>query len=280
MKKIFAILLIVLAFSILLNVYLLNYNSEDAKGIYLILEIFANGKLILRKENDIFKYNFANLTKLFFANLHNLKSEKITWYYTYHFIYDNWNDVINDKFSDYSTCGLVKSTINTDIDFQGLKLGFVFYNNQYLGIWKKTFDIGFGDNITQFINVYGEFPSLKHSTNYTNFYYKNGNYTVRKCAESSHYFIDYNIGITTYQEALNNQIRIYYIGYWKNPYDNFNIQYSRLYIPILYTYEAKINPKTIFPYFRDYVLIAEELFNITVYKGDFLKFQYVLVINQ
>jgi hypothetical protein len=280
MKKIFAILLIVLALSILFNVYLLNVNNNNAKGIYLILQIYANEKLILYKESDIFKFNFANLTKLFFANLHNSKNEKIIWYYTYHFIYDNWQDVLNDKFSDYSTCGIVNNIVNTDIDFQGLRLGFVFYNNQYLGIWKKTFDIGFGDNITQFRDIYGEFPSLKHSNNFTNFYYKNGNYTIKRCVESSHYFIDYDLGILTYQEVINNQIRIYYIGYWKNPYDNFTIQYSRLYIPILYTYEAKINPKTIYPYYRDYVLIAEELFNITVYKGDLLKFQYVLIINQ
>jgi hypothetical protein len=279
MKKIFSILLIVLAFSILLNAYLLNYHNESTRGIYLILQIFVNDKLILHKENDIFKYNFGNLTKLFFANLHNFNNEKIIWYYNYHFIYDNWNDVVNDKFSDYSTCGVANNIVNTDIDFQGLRLEFVFYNNKHLGIWKKTFDIGFGDNITQFRNIYGEFPSLKHSTNLTNFYYKHGNYTIRKCAESSHYFIDYSLGITTYQEVINNQIRIYYIGYWKNPYDNFNIQYSRLYIPILYTYETRINPKTIFPYYRDYVLIAEELFDITVHKGDLLKFQYVLVIN-
>jgi hypothetical protein len=279
MKKIFAILLIALAFSILINVYLLNYN-ENPKGIYLILEIFANDKLLLHKENDIFKYNFGNLTKLFFANLHNLKNEKITWYYTYHFVYDNWQDVLNDKISDYSTCGFIKSTINTDIDFEGLKLGFIFYNNQFLGIWKKTFDIGFGDNITQFRQIYGEFPSLKHSTNYTNFYYKEGNYTVKKCVESSHYFINYDLGILTYQEKTNNQIRIYYIGYWKVNFDNYTIEYTRLYIPIVYTYEAKINPKTIFPYFRDYVLIAEDKFNITVYKNDMVKFQYVLVINQ
>jgi len=280
MKKIFGILLIALAFSILLNTYLLNYNNEHPKGIYLILQIFANDKLILHKKNDIFKFNFGNLTKLFFANLHNLKNETITWYYNYHFIYENWQDVLNDKFSDYSTCGVVNNIINTNIDFQGLRLGFVFYNNQYLGIWKKTFDIGFGDNITQFLHIYGEFPSLKHSTNYTNFYYKNGNYTIKKCAESSHFFIDYSLGILSYQERTNNQIKIYYIGYWKVTFDNYTIQYSRLYIPILYTYEAKINPTTIFPYYRDYLLIAEETFNVTVYKGDLVKFQYVLVINQ
>jgi hypothetical protein len=278
-KILLSVILISLVISLSFNYIFINekFNNNN-RGISLILEIYKkegnNWKLLFRKNNDLLKYNFGNLTKLFFANLHNTKNETISIYYLYNFFYASYQDLVNDNPSFYQTCGFMKTTINTDIDNQGKQLAFVFLPNQYIGIWKKTFDIGFGNNTAIFNYGENKFPQLKHNIDTIDFYPYGS-----KCAESSHLFIDYNLGIETetFTNSTTNQIYIKYIGYWQNPYHSFNIIYTRLYIPLVWKFDNENG-------YRRYIsLISEDLVNngsgVIVYLNDVVKFVYILVIN-
>jgi hypothetical protein len=279
-KILLSVILIALTISLGFNYLLYNekFNNSNARSFSLILEIYKKEgdywKLLFRKTNDLLKYNFGNLTKLFFANLHNFNNETISIYYLHNFYYASYQDLINDNMAFYQSCGLLKTNINTNIDNQGKQLIFVFLPNQHIGIWKKTFDIGFGNDTSIF--TYGEntFPQLRHNIDTIVF----GNFGS-KCAEASHLYIDYNLGIetATITNSTTNQIYIKYIGYWQNPYPSFNIKYTRLYIPLVWKFDNEDG-------YRRYIsLIAEDLVNsgngVLVYLNDLVKFVYILVIN-
>ena len=279
-KILLSIILIALTISLTFNYILYNekFNNPNNRGFSLILEIYKKDgdtwKLLFKKTNDLLKYNFGNLTKLFFANLHNTNNQTISIYYLYNYYYSSYEDLINDNIAFYQTCGFMKTTINTDIDNQGKQLAFVFLPNQHIGIWKKTFDIGFGNDTSIFNYGDNTFPQLKHNIDTISF----GTFGS-KCAESSHLFINYNLGIETetYTNTTTNQIYIKYIGYWQNPYSSFTIKYTRLYIPLVWKFDNEEGYK------RYISLIAEDLVNdgdgVLVYLNDLVKFVYILVIN-
>jgi hypothetical protein len=279
-KLLLSVLIIALIISLGFNYVLYNekFNNNNSRHISLILEIYKKEgdtwKLLFRKTNDLLKYNFGNLTKLFFANLHNTNNETVSWYYKDRFYYSSYQDLVNDNMALYQSCGFTKLKINTDIDNNGYQLAFVFYANQHLGIWKKVFDIGFGNDTSIFVYGNNTFPQLKHNIDVIEF----GSFGS-KCAEASHLYINYNFGIETEtsENITTKQIYIKYIGYWQNPYSSFNIKYTRLYIPIIWKFDNEQG------YRRDYVLIAEDLINngdgVLVYLNDLVKFVYILVIN-
>jgi hypothetical protein len=276
-KYLISFLLIALSLSLLVNVYLINNNlfpkigKNEKHGFLSIIQIYKlkNDKweLVFEKSNDILKQNFANLTRLFFANWRNKNlTQTVYLIYLSKYLYANLTKFYENDYYNIYQCNIEFISFNT---INNEHTYVIFGYNHKVGVNKDTFKIGLGNDTSIFSN----FPSVFHNTTIIDFGY---GLSRNKCAESSH---EFTIGIENYEEIErernNNVLKIKYIAYWQNSHPQYTIKYVRLYIPFLYSqYPTFLSVKLL------WLLIAEETVNNVIsYNGETLRFVYTIQIN-
>jgi hypothetical protein len=144
---------------------------EKTRGTYTIISIYKLDKktnewiLAFKKENDLLKYNFGNLTRLFFNNIPHTQGENYLqiFYFVFFFqkVYNSFNDMLNDVNPITESCapqGIASSSNQPAIFGHGFA--------PKSGTTRNPFQIGFGNSTAQFDSG---FPTLYHKTTIVNF---------------------------------------------------------------------------------------------------------------
>jgi hypothetical protein len=280
-KLAFFITLSALILTLIFNPLFYLSPSEKIKGTYTIISIYKWDKskndwiLVFKKENDLLKYNFGNLTRLFFNNIPHTQGQNyfLPFYFTFFFlkVYNSFNDMLNDvnPITEYCSVQGIASSSNQPAIF-----GHGFAVKQ--GDYRVPFQIGFGNSTSQFDPG---FPTLYHKTTIVNFQYR-GN----QCYEASHEGLSFNLNFQVKQSTdyTNKYIYITYVGYWQNTnYNSYSIVYTRLYLPLIYQYHTLNPPSANNKWAVMWLVVAEDLVSpaVSVALNDIVKFEYTLAIN-